>query len=120
MHLILDIEIMRNFGTSMKNSTWPLREQGGFGCFQQIVAHLGGMTRARLRHRLIHFAFHWRGICRAIRPKLDFLGLVRELHQYVNKNRVPSTKAAGANVGQEFWRTVEAFRRIRGGMDTEK
>jgi hypothetical protein len=50
----------------MKSSTWPIREPDGFGCFRQIVTHLGGMTRACLRHRPIHFAFHWRGICRAI------------------------------------------------------
>jgi hypothetical protein len=55
----------------MKTSTWPIRKPDGFGCFQQIAAHLGGMTRAWLRHCPIHFAFHWRGICRAIRPKLD-------------------------------------------------
>jgi hypothetical protein len=29
------------------------------------MAHLGGMTRAWLRHRPIHFAFHCRGISRA-------------------------------------------------------
>jgi len=58
---------------SMKSSTWPIREPDSFGCFQQIVAHLGGMTRAWLRHRPIHFAFHWRGICRAICPTLDSL-----------------------------------------------
>jgi hypothetical protein len=50
----------------MKTSTWPIYETDGFGCFRQIVAHLGGMTRACLRHRPIHFAFHWHGICRAI------------------------------------------------------
>jgi len=51
---------------SMKSATWPIREPDGFGCFRQIVAHLGGMTRAWLRHRPVHFAFHWAGICRAI------------------------------------------------------
>ena len=65
MNLIPAFEILRNFGTSMKTSTSPIRDHG-FGCFRQIEAHLGGMTRAWLRHRPIHFAFHWRGICRAI------------------------------------------------------
>jgi hypothetical protein len=60
--------MMRNFGPDMKSSTWatPIRQPDGFGCLQQIMAHLGGMTRAWLRRRPIHFAFHWRGICRAI------------------------------------------------------
>jgi hypothetical protein len=62
----------------MKTSTWLIREPDGFGCFQQITAHVGGMTRAWLRHRPIHFAFHWRGICRAIRPKLDLLETGRD------------------------------------------
>ncbi len=50
----------------MRNSTWLIRETDGFGCFRQIAAHVGGMTRACLRHRPIHFGFHWRGICRAL------------------------------------------------------
>ena len=66
MNLILAFETLRNFGTSMKTSISPIRESDGFGCFRQIAAHLGGMTRAWLRHRPIHFAFHWHGICRAI------------------------------------------------------
>jgi len=66
MNLILAFEIMRNFGKNMKTSTWPIREPDGFGCFRQIAAHLGGMTRAWLRRRPINFAFHWHGICRAI------------------------------------------------------
>ena len=57
----------------MRSLTWRNRAPDGFGCFRQIVAHLGGMTRACLRHRPIHFAFHWRGICRAICPTLDSL-----------------------------------------------
>ena len=58
---------------SMKTSTWPIHGPDSFGCSQQILAHLGGMTRAWLRHRPIRFAFHWRGICRAIRLKVDLL-----------------------------------------------
>jgi hypothetical protein len=58
---------------TMRSSTWPNRETDGFGCFRQIVAHIGGMTRACLQHRPIHFAFHWHGICRAICPTLDSL-----------------------------------------------
>jgi hypothetical protein len=55
----------------MKISTWLINEPHGFGCFQQILAHLGGMIQACLRHRPIHFAFHWNGICRAISSTLD-------------------------------------------------
>jgi hypothetical protein len=50
----------------MNTSIYPIREPNGFGSFQQIAAHLGGMARACVRHRPIHFAFHWRGIWRAI------------------------------------------------------
>jgi hypothetical protein len=71
---ILVFVILRNFGTDMITSTWPNREPNGFGCFRQIVAHLGGMTRAWLRHRPIHFVFHGRGICRAILAGGKFLG----------------------------------------------
>jgi len=35
----------------------------------------------------------------------------------VNKNRAPSANAVVANAGQESWRTLQAFRRITGGMD---
>ncbi len=59
-------QILGNFRTNMKTSTVPIPQPVEFGCSQQIVAHIGGMTRAWLRHRPIHFAFHWRGICRAI------------------------------------------------------
>ena len=51
---------------NMKTSTWPICEPDGFGCLRQIAVHLGGMTRAWRRHRPIHFAFHFRGIGRAI------------------------------------------------------
>ncbi len=34
----------------MKNPTWLIRETNGFGCFRQIAAHVGGMTRAWLLH----------------------------------------------------------------------
>ena len=57
----------------MKASTCPISQQDGFGCCQQIAAHIGGMARACVRHRPIHFAFHWSGICRAVRAKLDLL-----------------------------------------------
>lgn len=62
-HLLLWPE---KFWNDMKTSTWQLRAPDEIGCFQQIVAHVGGMVRARLRHRPIHFTFHWRGICRAL------------------------------------------------------
>lgn len=66
MNLISRFEILRNPGTSMKTLTWPIREADGTGCLRQITAEHGGMTRAWFRHRPIDFAFHWRGICRAI------------------------------------------------------
>lgn len=50
----------------MKTSSSQIRVPGEIGCLQQIVAHVGGMARAWLRHRPIHFTFHWRGICRAL------------------------------------------------------
>jgi len=62
----------------MKVSACPMSQQDGFGCCQQIAAHIGGMTQAWLRHRPIHFAFHWSGICRAIRPKLELLERKRD------------------------------------------
>jgi hypothetical protein len=37
--------------------------------FQQIAAHVGGMTRALVRHHPVNWTFHWRGICRAISSK---------------------------------------------------
>jgi hypothetical protein len=36
----------------------------------------------------------------------------------VNKRQVPSAKAATTNVAREFWRMLNAIRRITGGMDT--
>ena len=36
------------------------------GSCQEVIAHVGGMMRALLRHRPIYFGFHWRGICRAL------------------------------------------------------
>jgi len=33
---------------------------------QQMVAHVGGMVRALIRHRPINWTFHWSGIRRAI------------------------------------------------------
>jgi hypothetical protein len=68
MNVLIALYLARKFGKNMKSSTWPISEAEGFGCFRQIMAHLGGMTRACLRHRPIHFAFHCRGICRAIYP----------------------------------------------------
>ncbi len=59
-------QILRNFRTNMKTSTLLIRQPEEFGCSRQIVAHIGGMTRAWLRHRPIHFVFHWHGICRAL------------------------------------------------------
>ena len=52
---------------------------------QQIVAHVGGMVRAVIRHRPINWTFHWRGICRAICPTLDSLrkGAGKNLRQGV-------------------------------------
>jgi hypothetical protein len=40
-----------------------------FNSVQQIVAHVGGMTRALVRHYPINWSFHWRGICRAFSVK---------------------------------------------------
>jgi len=40
---------------------------------QQVIAHLGGMLCALRRHRPLNWEFHWRGICRAISPRLDSL-----------------------------------------------
>ena len=50
----------------MKTSTSQHPVQDEIGCLQQIAAHLGGMARACLRRRPIHFGFHWDGICRAL------------------------------------------------------
>jgi hypothetical protein len=50
----------------MKTSTSHKPVQDEIGCLQQIVAHVGGMARAWLRNRPIHFGFHWGGICRAL------------------------------------------------------
>lgn len=45
----------------------PLRKNPDrFNCYQQIAAHVGGMTLALVRHRPIHWTFHWQGICRAV------------------------------------------------------
>jgi hypothetical protein len=66
VNLLVALDFVRNFVLTMKTPSWNFREPVGFGCRQQISAHVGGMTRAWLRRRPIHFAFHWRGICRAI------------------------------------------------------
>jgi hypothetical protein len=51
---------------NMKLSTYSACSPKSFNCFQQIAVHVGGMTRALLRHYPINWTFHWRGICRAI------------------------------------------------------
>jgi hypothetical protein len=75
--VILASMVLRNSGMDMKTSTDVNREAEGFGCFQQILAHLGGMTRAWWRGRPIHFAFHGRGIYRAIFTGVKFPGWLR-------------------------------------------
>jgi hypothetical protein len=57
---------------TMKASAYSMHNPERFNCFQQIAAHVGGMTRALARHHPIHWAFHWRGICRAISSELLF------------------------------------------------
>src|SRR5262249_35499177 len=54
------------FKTSMKASTDSARNPQRFGCWQQIAAHVGGMTRAFVRHYPVNWTFHWSGICRAV------------------------------------------------------
>jgi hypothetical protein len=54
----------------MKASAYSINDPERFNCFQQIAAHVGGMTRALARHHPIHWTFHWRGICRAIASEL--------------------------------------------------
>jgi len=51
---------------TMKLSTSSMQHPERFNSLQQIVAHLGGMIRAFVRHYPINWTFHWRGICRAI------------------------------------------------------
>jgi hypothetical protein len=50
----------------MKASTCFLRNPHRFNSFQQIAAHVGGMTLAFVRHKPVNWTFHWRGICRAV------------------------------------------------------
>jgi hypothetical protein len=50
----------------MKLSTYSMHGPEQFNGFQQIIAHLGGMAQAFLKHYPINWTFHWRGICRAI------------------------------------------------------
>ncbi len=89
MNAIPAFNIVKDFGMNMKTSTWPICEPDGFGCFRQIAAHLGGMARAWLRHRPIHFAFHWRGIGRAI------LAGVRSASEPADRTRLREPAAAG-------------------------
>ena len=56
----------------------PCGNQHHLSATQQIVAHVGGMVRAVIRHRPINWTFHWRGICRAVRPTLASLERGRE------------------------------------------
>ena len=51
----------------------PCGNQHHLSAAEQIVAHLGGMLCALRRHRPLNWAFHWRGICRALWPRLDSL-----------------------------------------------
>ena len=50
----------------MKASTYSMGHPERLNCFQQIGAHLGGMARAVVRRYPVSWAFHWRGICRAV------------------------------------------------------
>jgi hypothetical protein len=43
-----------------------MRNPQRLNCFQQIAVHLGGMARAVVRHYPVNWAFHWRGIYRAV------------------------------------------------------
>ena len=51
---------------NMRLSTYPAHNPERFNSVQQIAAHVGGMTRAFVRHYPINWKFHWRGICRAL------------------------------------------------------
>jgi len=53
---------------TMKASTYSMQNPERFNCFQQIAAHVGGMTRAVVRHYPVNWTFHWHGICRAVSP----------------------------------------------------
>jgi hypothetical protein len=56
----------------MKASTYLMDNLVRFNRFQQISAHVGGMTRAFVRHYPVNWTFHWRGICRASSSKPSF------------------------------------------------
>jgi hypothetical protein len=54
---------------AMSNSpSWAVvsTEDNQISVAQQIIAHLGGMAHAFIRHRPIKWKFHWCGIRRAI------------------------------------------------------
>jgi len=53
----------------MKLSTRSIQSEDRFNGFQQVIAHLGGMLKALVRHYPDNWAFHWRGICRAVLPE---------------------------------------------------
>lgn len=52
------------------------------------------------------------------RRRADFALLVESRILALNKVRVSAIVGASTEKAQEFWRTLRAFRRIRGGMDT--
>jgi hypothetical protein len=56
---------------TMKLSPYSAINPQSFNCFQEIAAHVGGMTRALLRHSPINWTFHRRGICRAIASRIQ-------------------------------------------------
>ena len=57
---------VKNLWNMLRNTvTRSIQRSDSPGTCQQILAHVGGMMLAFLRHRPIHFGFHWRGICRA-------------------------------------------------------
>jgi len=62
----------QRFEMTMKASTHSMQNPERFNCFQQIAAHVGGMTLALVRHHPVHWTFHWRGICRAIASEAWF------------------------------------------------
>ena len=53
----------------MKLSSHSTHDAERINSFEQIAAHVGGMTRALVRHYPINWSFHWRGICRALSPE---------------------------------------------------
>jgi hypothetical protein len=71
------ILVIGNYSKPARLVVWR-KEVHEVSATQQVVAHVGGMMRAVIRHRPINWMFHWRGICRAIRHALASLERGRE------------------------------------------